>query len=103
MRHVIFLCFQSFGNFLEANDFLDIWMVEDPIQMTKTVTCDFFQIYVTIAYLTQMKKLRYKTLTKKKLTKKTIETLLNEFFALEKEKNEQLMEQYAKHNDITIQ
>ena len=50
-----------------------------------------------------MKKLRYKTLTKKKLTKKTIETLLNEFFALEKEKNEQLMEQYVKHNDITIQ
>ena len=103
MRHVIFLCFQSFGNFLEANDFLDIWMVEDPIQMTKTVTCDFFQIYVTIVYLTQMKKLSYKTLTKKKLTKKTIETLLNEFFALEKEKNEQLMEQYVKHNDITIQ
>ena len=110
MRHVIFLCFQSFGNFLEANDFLDIWMVEDPIQMTKTVTCDFFQIYVTIVYLTQMKKLSYKTLTKINLmknvresTQKTIETLLNEFFALEKEKNEQLMEQYVKHNDITIQ
>ena len=38
-----------------------------------------------------MKKLRYKT-----LTKKAIETLLNEFFTLEKEKDEQLMEQYAK-------
>ena len=26
--------FQSFGNFLKVNDFLDIWMVENPIQMT---------------------------------------------------------------------
>lgn len=26
--------FQSFRNFLKVNDFLDIWMVEDPIQMT---------------------------------------------------------------------
>ena len=26
--------FQSFGNFLKVNYFLDIWMVEDPIQIT---------------------------------------------------------------------
>ena len=32
-----------------------------------------------------------------------METLLNELLILDKEKNEQLMEQYAKDNDITTQ
>ena len=34
MARDFFHFFQSFGNFLKVNDFLDIWMVEDPIQMT---------------------------------------------------------------------
>ena len=38
----------------------------------------------------------------KKLTKKAIQTLLDELFTLHKEKNEQLMEQYANGNDIMI-
>ena len=38
----------------------------------------------------------------KTLTKKAIETLLDELFTLDKEKNEQLMEQYANDNDIMI-
>ena len=36
---------QSFGNFLKVEDFLNIWMVEDPIQMSETVTCGIFQLY----------------------------------------------------------
>lgn len=32
-----------------------------------------------------------------------METLLNKLLILDKEKNEQLMEQYAKDNDITTQ
>lgn len=32
-----------------------------------------------------------------------METLLNELLILDKEKNKQLMEQYAKDNDITTQ
>ena len=33
---------QSFGDFLKVKDFLNIWMVEDLIQMTETVTCGIF-------------------------------------------------------------
>ena len=36
---------QSFGNFLKVNNFLDIRMMEDPIQMVETVTCGIFQIF----------------------------------------------------------
>ena len=36
---------RSFGNFLKVNDFLEIWIVKDPIQMTETVTCSLFHIY----------------------------------------------------------
>ena len=36
---------QSLGNFLKVNNFLDIRMIEDPIQMVKTVTCGIFQIF----------------------------------------------------------
>ena len=37
---------QSFGEFLKIKDSLNIWMVEDPIQMTETVTCGIFQLYL---------------------------------------------------------
>ena len=35
---------QSFGGFLKIKDSLNIWMVEDPIQMTETVTCGVFHL-----------------------------------------------------------
>ena len=36
---------QSFGDCLKIKDSLNIWMVEDPIQMTETVTSGIFQLY----------------------------------------------------------
>ena len=43
--HSFFYFVQSSGDFLKVKDYLDIWMVEDPIQMTETVTCRLFQFY----------------------------------------------------------
>ena len=36
---------QSFGDLLKVKDFLDIWMVGEPLQMTETVFCGHFQLY----------------------------------------------------------
>ena len=36
---------QNFDNFLKIKDSLNIWMVENPIEMTKTVTCGIFLLY----------------------------------------------------------
>ena len=59
---------QRFGNFLKGNDFLDIWMVEDPIQMTETVTSGLFQIYGYENLFNPDEK--SKTQNNKKMTKK---------------------------------
>ena len=75
--------------------------MEDPIQMTETVTCGLFQMYFyeNLFYPYEKSKIQ----NNKKLTKETMETLLNELSTLGKGKNEQLMEQFAKDYDITVQ
>ena len=75
--------------------------MEDPIQMTETVTCGLFQMYFyeNLFYPYEKSKIQ----NNKKLTKETMETLLNELSTLGKGKNEQLMEQLAKDYDITVQ
>ena len=35
----------SFGKNEQLTNFANVWMLEDPIQMPKTVTCGPFQIY----------------------------------------------------------
>lgn len=60
-------------------------MVEDSIQMPDTMTCGLFKIYFCENVFNQNEK--GKTQKNKKLTKKAIETLLNELLILDKEKN----------------
>ena len=70
-------------------------MLEDPIQMPKTVTCGPFQIHF------------YKNLfphenSYKKLTNSGIETLLNNLFTLVQEKTEQIINEYAQQRHINM-
>ena len=62
-------------------------MLEDPIQMPKTVTCRPFQIYFykNLFFPNENSKLY----TYKKLTNGALVTLLNELFTLNQEKYEQ--------------
>lgn len=60
-------------------------MVEDSIQMPDTMTCGLFKIYFCENVFNQNEK--SKTQKNKKLTKKAIETLLNELLILDKKKN----------------
>ena len=40
-----FYLIHSFGKNKQLTNFVNVWMLEDPIQMPKTVTCGPFQIY----------------------------------------------------------
>ena len=93
--------FQAFGNKLKLRDFVNIWMVEDRVQDLNSVTCGLFQIYFydNLFNLDESSKTR----NKKRLNKKTVETLLNELFVLDdQDKNEATVRQYANEHKITV-
>ena len=76
-------------------------MVEDRIEDLDTMNCGIFQIYFykNLFNIDQNSKIQ----NKKRLNKKTIETLLNELFVLsDQEQNEVITNQYAdKRNIVT--
>ena len=75
-----------------------VYMVDDCLQQLDTDTCGIFQLYFyTNLFLPIYKS---KIMSNKKLTMKTITTLLNELFALEKAENERRVENFAKQLDI---
>ena len=98
---IFFYFGQNFGDFLKVKDFLNIWMVEDPIQTSETATCGIFQLYFYENLFNP--KTNSKIQNHKKMTVKTIETLLNELFSLDREDDEKLIRQYTLDKDITLQ
>ena len=76
-------------------------MVEDRIEDLDTMNCGIFQIYFykNLFNIDQNSKIQ----NKKRLNKKTIETLLNELLVLsDQEQNEAITNQYAdKRNIVT--
>ena len=76
-------------------------MVEDRIEDLDTMNCGIFQIYFykNLFNIDQNSKIQ----NKKRLNKKTIETLLNELLVLsDQEQNEAITNQYAdKRNFVT--
>ena len=101
MAHDLFYFIQSFGNKLKLRDFVNIWIVDDRIQVLNSVTCGLFQIYFCNNLLNsdQNSKIESKT----KLNKKRIETLLNELFVLDgEEQNEATTNEYTDNLNIKI-
>ena len=92
-----FYFIKSFADFLKVSNFLNIWMLEDPIQNTKTVASGIFQLYFYENLFNP------KADSKIQNDKKTVETLLNELFSLDIENNEKIIQQYALGRDITLQ
>ena len=76
-----FYFIQTFGSKLKLRSFLNIWMVEDRLQDLNSSTCGIFQIffYQNLFNPSEKSKIQGET----RLTKKTIETLLNEIFTLD--------------------
>ena len=73
-------------------------MVDDSLQHWETDTCGIFQLYFyTNLFLPNVKS---KILNSKKLSMKTITTLLNELFTLDVSENERRMENFTEQLDI---
>ena len=73
-------------------------MVDDCLQDLDSDTCGIFQLYFyTNLFLPSYKS---KTMNSKKLTMKTITTLLNELFTLEVAENERRIENFAEQLNI---
>ena len=90
---------QAFGNKFKLRDFVNILMVEDRVQDLNSVTCGIFQLYFFENLFNPDK--NSKMQNKTGLKKKTIETLLNEFFVLD-DQEEETIKQYAIKNNITV-
>ena len=91
---------QSFGNKLKLRSFVNIWMVEDRLQDLKTSTCSIFQIYFYKNLFDPEEETKINRETR--LTKKTVETLLNGIFTLDDVQNELKMNDLADDLNITI-
>ena len=82
---------QAFGNKLKLRDFVNICIVEDRLQDLNSVTCGIFQMNFHDNLFNPNK--NSKIQNKKRINKKTIETLLNELFVLNNQDT----------NEVTIQ
>ena len=92
---------QAFGSKFKLHDFVNTWMVEDRVQDFNSVTCGIFQIYFYNNLFNPDE--NSKIQNKKRLNKKTIETLLNKLFVLDdQEANEATIRQYANEKNITV-
>ena len=76
-------------------------MIEDRIQDLDSSTCGIFQFYFYDNLFNPNENSKIQADTK--LTKRTIETLLNELFSLDDQNsNEQKMEQYVTKIGVTV-
>ena len=92
---------QDFGIKLKLRNFVNIWMVEDRLQGLDSSTCGIFQLYFYDNLFNPNENSKIQDSTK--LTKKTVETLLNELFLLDNQNtNEQKIKKYANEIGVTI-
>ena len=92
---------QAFGIKLKLRNFVNTWMVEDRLQDLDSSTCGMFQLhfYDNLFNPNENSKIENDT----KLTKRPVETLLNELFTLDnQDSNKQKMEPYAADIGVTI-
>ena len=90
----------SFGKNENITNFVNVWMLEDPIQKPTTVTCGPFQLYFYENLFFPDK--NSKLCSYKKLTNTALETLLNELFTLNPVNNEQTINEYTKQQQINM-
>ena len=95
-QDLLYLMYE-FGKLHKINDVVTVHLVDDQLQKIETDTCGIFQLYFYINLFTP---LEYLIVNNKKLSKLTLEKLLNEIFYLDRDKNESLVEQFAEEKDI---
>ena len=88
----VFHLTSSFGRNENITNFANVWMLEDRIQLSHTITCGPFQIHFTRICFFPTKTANY-TITK---------NLLNELFLLNRENNERILNEYIEQRLIQM-
>ena len=88
----------EYGKLHNIKDVVTIHAVDDQLQEISSDTCGIFQLYFYYNLFVPYE--NSSIVDDKKLTKKTVEKILNEIFSLDRETNEKIMENFAKEKDI---
>ena len=88
----------EYGRLHNINDNVTIHAVDDQLQEIYSDTCGMFQLYFYYNLFVPYE--NSSIVEDKKLTKKTVEKILNEIFSLNRETNEKIVEDFAKQKDI---
>ena len=91
----------EFGRLHKIKNEIKVFAVDDQLQELDSDTCGIFQLYFYTNLFTPLE--GSKIINDKKLSKTTIEKLLNEIFSLNKRENEKLVEEFAEENNISRQ
>ena len=88
----------EYGKLHKINDNVTIHAVDDQLQEIYSDTCGIFQLYFYYNLFVPYE--NSSIVEDKKLTKRTVEKILNEIFSLNRETNEKIVEDFAKEKDI---
>ena len=94
LLHVMY----EYGRLHKINDTITVYSVDDQLQKIETDTCGIFQLYF---YFNLFMPFEDSSILKDtKLSKRTIEKLLNEIFSLDRDQNEEEVTKFPKKKDI---
>ena len=88
----------EFGKLHKINDVVAVHLVNNQLQKTEMDTCGIFQLYFYVNLFTPLK--NSLIVKDKKLSKSTLEKLLNKIFYLDSDKNKSLVEQFKEEKEI---
>ena len=93
LLHLIY----EYGRLHNIKDSITIHSADDQLQKLETDTCGIFQLYFYFNLFVPFK--NSSIIEDNKLSKRTIEKLLNEIFSLDRNRNEEEMERFAKEKN----
>ena len=89
---------REFGKLHKIKDIVKVHLVNDQLQKIEMDTCGMFQLYF---YFNLFMPFENSSIIKDtKLSKKTIEKLLNDIFSLNRDENQKEVEKFAEEKDI---
>ena len=94
LLHLIY----EYGRLHNITDSVTIHSVDDQLQKIETDTCGIFQLYFYYNLFVSFE--NSSIVDDKKLSKRTVEKLLNEIFSLDRDRNEEIVEAFVKEKDI---
>ena len=88
----------EFGKLHKMKDIVKVNLVDDQLQKIETDMCGMFQLYFYFNLFMPFE--NSSIVNDVKLSKSTIEKLLNEIFSLDRTKNEEIIEKFTEEKNI---